>query len=146
MPWADPAAQGVKFERFPVVNGKTRTIRSEPGVEGPAVEDGPLRAAVPSMKAVTRLVRVGMRIAVYGYRECPTAGVTPEQADRQLRTAHVVNPGSWTAPQVPNHPMAGLSGLAHGVALCGIPVVTNGYASDFTPPEWEFCPACRERV
>jgi hypothetical protein len=135
----------VRFERVPVVNGKARTT-GEDGVEGPGVETGPLRAAMPSMEAVTKLVRVGRRLAVYGYREAPTKGASKAQASQQLATAHIVNPGSYTVPQVANHPMAGGSGLAHGRSLCGIRVVTNGFASDFTPPEWELCPACKERI
>jgi len=117
-------------------------LLGQPGVEGPGVEDGPLRAAYPAMKPVTRLRKVGGKLAVYGYREAPTRGATRKQADAQLRRAHIVNPGSFTVPQVPNHPMAGESGLAHATALCGAPVVTNGYASDFTPPELELCPVC----
>src|SRR4051812_10965983 len=113
-----------------------------PGVEGAAVEDGTLRPAYAAMRSVTRLRRVGGMLAVYGYRETPTRGATKAQAERQLARAHIVNPGSYTVPQVPNHPMAGESGLAHALALCGIPVVTNGYAADFTPPELELCPVC----
>jgi hypothetical protein len=119
-----------------------RAVLAQPGVEGPSVEDGTLKAAYPAMKAVTRLRRVGLRLAVYGYRECPTSGATPKQAERQLAHAHIVNPGSYTVPQIPNHPLAGDSGLAHATALCGIPIVTNGYASDFTPGELELCPVC----
>lgn len=118
------------------------SLLGEPGIEGPGVEDGPLRPATPAMRSVTRLRRVGGKLAVYGYREAPSPGATPEQAERQLARAHIVNPGTYTVPQVPNHPMAGESGLAHARALCGVPVVTNGYASDFTPPELELCPVC----
>lgn len=117
-------------------------ILKQPGVEGAAVEDGPLRPANQGMRKVTQLRRIGGKLAVYGYREAPTPGATRAQANRQLKTAHIVNPGSFTVPQIPNHPMAGNSGLSHGRALCGIPVVTNGYASDFTPPEWVLCPVC----
>lgn len=123
------------------MNGRA-AILGQPGVEGAGVEDGPQRPAYPAMRTVTRLRRVGGRLAVYGYREAPTKGATRAQASKQLARAHIVNPGSYTVPQIPNHPMAGESGLAHARALCGAPVVTNGYASDFTPPELELCPVC----
>ena len=126
---------------FALLGGRG-AVAAEPGVEGPGVEDGPLRPANPGMRQVTRLRKVGGRLAVYGYREVPTPGATKEQAERQLARAHIVNPGTYTVPQIPNHPMAGDSGLAHATSLCGIPVVTNGYAADFTPPELELCPVC----
>lgn len=130
------------FARVPVIDGRAR--RAEPGVEGAAVEDGTLRPAYPAMKAVTQLRMVGGRVAVYGYRETPSPHATPKQAERQLRVAHIVNPGSYTVPHVlhPGLMAEGADGLAHGRALCGLPVVTNGYASDHTPPELELCPVC----
>lgn len=131
----------MRFAPVPVVAGRAAILK-EPGIEPAGVEDGPLRPANPSMKAVTRLRKVGGQLAVYGYREAPTPGASKAQANRQLARAHIVNPGTYTVPQVPNHPMAGESGLAHATALCGTPVVTNGYASDFTPPELELCPVC----
>ena len=130
------------FAPVPVVNGRAR-LTGEPGIERmPAIEDGPLRPAYEALRVVTRLRRVGGKLAVYGYRECPTAGATPDQASRQLARAHIANPGTFVVPQVPNHPMMGGAGLAHATALCGAPVVTNGLASDFTPPELELCPVC----
>ncbi len=53
---------------------------------------------------------------------------------------HIVKPGSYTVPQV-----GGAENLAHGTALCGRWVATNGYSSDFRPPDGSLCPACRER-
>lgn len=117
-------------------------VIEQSGVEASAVTDGPLRPANAAMRPVTRLRKVGGQLAVYGYREAPSPRATKEQAEKQLARAHIVNPGTYTVPQVPNHPMAGESGLAHARALCGVPVVTNGYASDFTPPELELCPVC----
>ena len=132
----------MKFAATPVLGGRAR-LATEPGVESaPAVEAGPHRPATPALQAVTQLRRVGGKLAVYGYREAPTVGATRKQAERQLARAHIVNPGTYTVPQVANHPMAGESGLAHATALCGIAIVTNGFASDFTPPELELCPVC----
>lgn len=117
-------------------------VIEQPGVEASAVTDGPLRPANAAMRPVTRLRKVGGQLAVYGYREAPSPRATKEQAEKQLARAHIVNPGTYTVPQVPNHPMAGESGLAHARSLCGLPIVTNGYAADFTPPELELCPVC----
>jgi hypothetical protein len=117
-------------------------VLEQAGAEAGAVVDGPLRPANAAMRPVTRLRKVGGRLAVYGYREAPSPGATPEQAEKQLARAHIVNPGSYAVPQVPNHPLAGESGLAHARSLCGIPIVTNGYAADFTPPDLELCPVC----
>lgn len=117
-------------------------VIEQPGVEASAVTDGPLRPANAAMRPVTRLRKVGGQLAVYGYREAPSPRATKEQAEKQLARAHIVNPGTYTVPQVPNHPMAGESGLAHARSLCGLPIVTNGYAADFTPPELVLCPVC----
>lgn len=134
----------MKFGRTPVVSGKAARLL-EPGVMGAGIEYAEHTPAYPEMRKVTKLRKVGGRLAVYGYREAPTPGATPAQAARQLKWAHIVNPGSFSVPQVANHPMSGESGLTHATSLCGIPVVTNGYASDFTPAELELCPLCAER-
>lgn len=132
----------MNFSAVPVIDGKAR--RTETGVEGAAVEDGPLRPAYEGLRSITRLRKVGGKIAVYGYRAAPSPHATKAQADRQLATAHIVNPGSYAVPQVlhPGLMAEGSDGLAHATALCGIAVMTNGYASDHTPPELTLCPVC----
>lgn len=88
-------------------------------------------------KRLTKLLRVGGKLAVLGVEDGP----------RSMGWWHVARPGTWNTPQ-------GLSGqmnqqgsdLAYATALCGRTIVTNGYASDFRPPDGLLCPACAERL
>ena len=107
-------------------------ILGEHGVEGHVEEV--MRAAYPAMRQVTRLHRVGLRLAVYGVVETGTSV--------ELALWHVVSPGTYTVPQVAAHAGFGEWGLSHAKALCGLPVVTNGHAADHTPPEVSLCPVC----
>lgn len=95
--------------------------------------DTPQRAA---RQRLTKLLRVGGKLAVLGVEDGPKA----------MGWWHVARPGSYGAPQ-------GLSGtecqgddLVYGRSLCGRTIVTNGYASDFKPPDGALCPGCRERL
>jgi hypothetical protein len=74
-----------------------------------------------------KLATVGFKLAVLGVDEPPTAWW------------HILRPGSFNVPQV------GDKGVSHGRSLCGRIVLTNGYASDFTP-DTDLCPACREQL
>jgi hypothetical protein len=87
-------------------------------------------------RRLTKLLRVGGKLAVLGV----------EDGRRAMGWWHVARPGTWGAPQ-------GLSGtqcegddLTHAKALCGLTVVTNGYAVDWRPPDGTLCPACREQM
>lgn len=74
-----------------------------------------------------KLATVGFKLAVLGVTEPPTDWW------------HILRPGSFSIPQV------GDKGVTRGKSLCGKLVLTNGYASDFTP-ESDLCPACREQL
>jgi hypothetical protein len=85
---------------------------------------------------LTKLIRVGGKLAVLGVEDGPLA----------MTWWHVARPGTYGAPQ-------GLSGtecqgddLVRGKALCGKTIVTNGYASDFRPADGLLCPGCREQI
>lgn len=87
-------------------------------------------------KKMTKLIRVGGKLAVLGVALDSTA----------MTMWHVARPGTYGSPQ-------GISGtecqgddLVHGKALCGKLIVTNGYASDFRPPDGALCPGCAERL
>jgi hypothetical protein len=101
---------------------------------GTGVRQGLAVRALPGAENIVKLMQVGRRLAVLGVAE-PIAGVP--QAD--LEWWHVMNPGSYSIPSLGEK-------LSHGRALCGRIVVTNGYASDFTPPDGSLCPACAERT
>lgn len=87
-------------------------------------------------KRLTKLIRVGGKLAVLGVEDGPLS----------MTWWHVARPGSYAAPQ-------GISGtecqgddLVYGKALCGRTIVTNGYAADFAPPDGLLCPGCREQL
>lgn len=88
-------------------------------------------------KQLTKLLRVGGKLAVLGVEDGP----------RAMGWWHVCRPGTWNAPQ-------GLSGrtdqqgddLTYAKALCGRTVVSNGYAADWCPPDGQLCPRCREQL
>lgn len=88
-------------------------------------------------KKLTKLIRVGGKLAVLGVEDSPHAA---------MDKWHICRPGTWNAPQ-------GLSGtqcegddLVHAKALCGRVVVTNSYAADFHPPDGALCPGCFEQL
>lgn len=89
-------------------------------------------------KRLTKLIRVGGKLAVLGVEDNPLTA---------MDKWHVVRPGSYSIPQ-------GLSGtacegddLSYAKSMCGLTrIVTNGYASDFRPPDGALCPACAEQL
>lgn len=86
-----------------------------------AGEKVPVAAATPLRYGDGRLVVWGMRTAdVYW---------------------HIARRGSWSPP-------TGNTGtdLVVGRSQCGEWISMNGYCSDFMPPAWSICPACRERL
>lgn len=98
----------------------------------------PDTAETHARRQMTKLIRVGGKIAVLGVEDKPGAA---------MRWWHVCRPGTWSAPQ-------GTSGgmdqegrdLTYARALCGRYVVSNGYAADFAPPDGALCPACSEQL
>ncbi len=87
-------------------------------------------------KKITKLIRVGGKLAVLGVEEGPAS----------MTWWHVARPGTYGIPQ-------GISGtecqgddLVYGRALCGRRIVTNSYASDFRPPDGALCAGCREQL
>jgi hypothetical protein len=87
-------------------------------------------------KRLTKLIRVGHRLAVLGVEDGPAA----------MGWWHVAVPGTWNTPQ-------GLSGtacegddLAYATSLCRRRIATNGYAADWRPPDGVLCPSCREQI
>ncbi len=88
-------------------------------------------------KQLTNLIRVGGRLAVLGV----------EDGARAMGWWHVVQPGSYAAPQgLSGEPDSEGADLTYGKSLCGRTVVSNGYASDWRPPKGQLCPACAERI
>lgn len=94
-----------------------------------------LTAANPAAQQITKLLRVGRRLAVLGVEVNMEEGA----AAPSMRHWHVVNPGSYNVPQLGTR-------LSIGRSMCGRRVATNGYASDHRPPDGSLCPACEERV
>jgi hypothetical protein len=78
---------------------------------------------------LAQLIRVGGKLAVLGV----------EDGRRAMGWWHVVRPGSAGPPD-------SVTGLTYGKALCKRTVVSNGYASDWRPPQGTLCPACAEQV
>jgi hypothetical protein len=76
-----------------------------------------------------QLITVGRKLAVLGV-----------DIDNPLGAWHIVQPGSYTVPQV------GDAGKTIGRSLCNMHVVTNGYAADFKPAVGSMCPKCGERL
>ena len=118
-------------------------VLREPGVQRGLVTEKkvPLNEAARSL---LQLRKVGRKLAVYGWID--QSGLRPEwsaaRKSAELARAHIVNPGSYSVPQVANHEFSGQSGLSYGRSLCGIRVATNGYCNDYTPPELSLCPVC----
>lgn len=88
-------------------------------------------------RQLTNLIRVGGRLAVLGV----------EEGARAMGWWHVVRPGSFDIPQgEPGAADQEGRNLTHGKAMCGITVVSNGYAADWRPPKGQLCPACAEQL
>jgi hypothetical protein len=85
--------------------------------------------------AITKMLRVGGRLAVLG--------IANLNGEPDISRWHVMQPGTWTAPQIGG---AGNAGLTVGRTLCGRHAQTNGYAQDYRPPDGALCPACSERL
>lgn len=86
-----------------------------------------LDSATSDAVPLTRLLTVGMRLAVYGVDDSPGG-------DR--RWWHVVRPGTMGHLDLKTR-------LRYGTSLCRIYVATNGYSADFNPLR-ALCPACAE--
>jgi hypothetical protein len=87
-------------------------------------------------KQLTKLIRVGGRLAVLGV----------EDGAKAMGWWHVARPGSWDPPAGSSGTEAGGAGLTYAKAMCGRFIVTNGYAADWRPPEGTLCPACAEQI
>jgi hypothetical protein len=88
-------------------------------------------------KQLTNLIRVGGRLAVLGV----------EEGAKAMGWWHVVRPGTYSIPQGdPGASDQEGRNLTHGKALCGLTVVSNGYAADWRPPAGQLCPACSEQL
>jgi hypothetical protein len=77
---------------------------------------------------VGKLIQLGFKLAVLG--------VDPQAPHGWW---HILRPGSFNTPCLGEN-------LTYGRSVCGMNVISNGYASDFTPPDGSFCPACREQI
>lgn len=125
------------------MNKGLEAVLAEPGVERGLVTEKKV-AANEAARSLIRLRKVGGKLAVYGWID--QSGLDPRWSDarklRELARAHIVNPGSYTVPQVPSHTLSGNWGLTYARSLCGIRVATNGYCNDHTPPELSLCPVC----
>jgi hypothetical protein len=87
---------------------------------------------------LTKLIRVGGKLAVLGVEDSPTSA---------MGWWHVARPGSHGAPQGNSwEPDQDGANLVHGKSLCGRTIVTNGYAADWRPPDGVLCPGCREQI
>lgn len=105
-------------------------------LSGAVLLSAPDTAERHARKQLTKLIRVGGKLAVLGVALDSTA----------MTLWHVARPGTYGAPQ-------GLSGtecqgddLVYGKSLCGKIIVTNSYAADFRPPDGALCPACGEQL
>ena len=76
-----------------------------------------------------KLLRQGLKLEVLGLAE---------HGDK--RFWHVARAGSvGSVDYTYASPQAGAT------SLCGIFIITNGYAADFAPPDGALCPRCAER-
>jgi hypothetical protein len=88
-------------------------------------------------RQLTKLIRTGGRLAVLGVED---------RAGAAMGWWHVARPGSWDPPAGSSGTEPGGAGLAYARALCGVFIVTNGYAADWRPPDGTLCPACSEQL
>lgn len=107
--------------------------RDSDGEWGTGVRQGMAVRALPGAENIVKLMMIGRKLAVLGVA-APVAGANP----KSLEWWHLMRPGSYSIPQVGDK-------LTFGTALCGRRVLTNGYASDFTPPDGAICPSCAEQ-
>lgn len=94
---------------------------------------GPESAERQEQRRLTKLIRVGGKLAVLG--------VDPTSKAAATGWWHIASPGSWDAPQENTGHQ-----LTYARSLCRRVIVSNGYASDFRPAGNVLCPACRERL
>lgn len=94
---------------------------------------GPESVQRQSQRRITKLIRVGGKLAVLG--------VDPSSRASATGWWHVASPGTWDAPQE----NTGWQ-LTYATSLCRKTVVTNGYAADFRPADNVLCPGCKERL
>ena len=89
-------------------------------------------------KRLTKLLRVGNRLAVLGV----------EDGRKAMGWWHVLRPGTFGTPRDNNWgPDREGGNLVYGTSLCGLTnIVSNGYAADWRPPDGVLCPACREQL
>ena len=88
--------------------------------------------AHPRARSLVKLIRVGGKLATLGVLH---GAVTAEQA----KWWHVARPGTVGHPDP-------LTRMTFATALCRRNIVTNGYASDFAPPDGTMCPACKAQL
>lgn len=95
-------------------------------------ETGPTSAANPEARRIVKLIRIGGKLATLGVLHGATSNA-------QARWWHLARPGTIGHPDP-------LTRMTYATSLCRRNIVTNGYASDFTPPDGALCPACREQL
>lgn len=108
---------------------------SEQRTHSPETVDsgGVTRGASPNPQAtreITKLIRVGGKLGTLGVLH----GATTEA---QAHWWHVARPGTIGRPDP-------LTRMTFATSLCRRNIATNGYASDFRPPDGALCPACKE--
>jgi hypothetical protein len=90
-------------------------------------------------KQLTNVMKYGDgRVVVLGVEDRPGAA---------MGRWHICRPGTWDPPKGNGGGIGPEGGdLVYAKALCGIYVVSNGYAADHRPPVGLLCPACFERL
>lgn len=106
-------------------------------LSGAVLLSRPDTAVAHERRQLTNLIRIGGRLAVLGV----------EDGRRAMGWWHVLRPGTFDAPTGNSWgPDQDGSNLVYGRALCGLVVVSNGYAADWRPPAGTLCPACAEQI
>lgn len=114
-----------------VILSPERTHSPE-GVNGEAGVTKGLSPNPEVTRRLTTLIRVGGKLATLGVLH---GAVTANQS----KWWHIARPGTIGHPDP-------LTRMTFATSLCRRNIVTNGYASDFTPPAGVLCPGCREQV